>query len=86
MTSTSESDVNSHYVESTKTSHKIPSNTLYLELHISDLGEMYEVAEGKFVELAQPTMLFSCIDKLELPNLDDAKTDPPETTKTVALC
>ena len=38
---------------------------------------MHEVEEGELVELARPTVLFSRIDELEIPELDDAKTDPP---------
>ena len=39
---------------------------------------MHEVAEGELVKLAQPTVLFSRIDELELPKFNDAKTNPPE--------
>ena len=39
---------------------------------------MHEVVESELVELARPTVLFSCIDELELPELGDAETDPPE--------
>ena len=46
--------------------------------HISKLEEMHEVAEGKLVKFARPTVLLSCIDELKIPVLDDAKTDPSE--------
>ena len=39
---------------------------------------MHKVVEGKLVKLAQPTLIFSHIDELEIPELDDAETDPPE--------
>ena len=65
------------YVESSKNSPTSPSNTPELAVHISELEEMYEVAVSKLVKLAQPTVLFSRIDKIELPDIDDAETDPP---------
>ena len=39
---------------------------------------MNEVAEGELAKLARKTMLFSCIDELEIPELDDAENDSPE--------
>ena len=39
---------------------------------------MHEVAESKLVKIARPTVLFSRIYELELPELDDAETNPPE--------
>ena len=39
---------------------------------------MHEVAEGKLFKLTRPTVLFSHIDELKLPELDDAETDLPE--------
>ena len=39
---------------------------------------MNEVTVRKLVELTEPTVLFSRIDKLELPELDNAETDPQE--------
>ena len=47
--------------------------------HTSKLEEMHKVAEGKLFELARPTVILSCIEKLEISELDDAKTDPPES-------
>ena len=38
---------------------------------------MHEDAESKLVELARPTVLLSCIYKLEILELDDAETNPP---------
>ena len=40
--------------------------------------KIHEVSEGELVEHAQPTVLLSCIDELEISELDNAKTDPPE--------
>ena len=54
------------------------SNTLIFAGHISELEKMHEVTESKLVELARPTVIFSCIDKIELPELDDADTKPLE--------
>ena len=54
------------------------SNMPDLAGHISKLEEMHEVAERNIVELTQPTVIFSRIGKLKLPELDDAKTDPLE--------
>ena len=53
------------------------ANTTDLEGHISELEEMHEVAEGKLVDLAQPTMILSRIDEIELPELDNAETEQP---------
>ena len=39
---------------------------------------MHEVAEGKLVKIAWPTVLFILIDELKIPELDDAETYPPE--------
>ena len=78
VASTGESDGDSDYVELTKNSPTSPANTPDLAGHISKLEEMHEVAESKLVELTQPTVIFSRIDKLELPELDDAETDPSE--------
>ena len=39
---------------------------------------MHEVAEGDLVELTRPTAIFSCIDKLKIPELENAETDPLE--------
>ena len=74
-----ESDGDSDYVESSKNSPTSPYNTMDLAGHISKLEEMHEVAEGKLFELARPTVILSCIEKLEISELDDAKTDPLES-------
>ena len=42
------------------------------------MEEIHEVAEGEVVKLARPTVIFSCINKLELLDIDNAETDPPE--------
>ena len=39
---------------------------------------MHKVAEGEIFGLARPTVIFSRIDELEIPELNDAETDPPE--------
>ena len=39
---------------------------------------MYEVADSELVELTQPMVLFSQIDKFKPPELVDSKTVPPE--------
>ena len=39
---------------------------------------MHEVAEGDLVELARPTVIFFRINKLEIPELENAETDPLE--------
>ena len=36
---------------------------------------MHKVAEGKLVKIARPMVLFSRIDELKLPELDNAETD-----------
>ena len=55
-----------------------PANMPDLAGHISELEEMHKVVEGKLVRLAQPTLLFSCIDNLETPELNYVETEPPE--------
>ena len=77
VASIGESDGDSDYVELAKNSPKIPANKPDLEGNTSELEEMHEVAEGKFVELALPTVFFFCIDELKLPELNDADIDPP---------
>ena len=39
---------------------------------------MHEVAEGELIKLTRTTVIFYRIDKLKLPELDNAETDPPE--------
>ena len=73
-----ESDDNSYYVESAENLLTIPAITPDLTGHIRKMEEIHEVAEGKIVELARATVLFSRIDKLEIPELNDADTDPLE--------
>ena len=50
-----------------------PANTPDLAGHIIELEEMHEVADGKLVELARPTVLSSRIEKLKIPELDNAE-------------
>ena len=73
-----ESDGDSDYVELVENSPKSPANTSDLAGYISELGEMHEVAESELAKLARPTVIFSCIDELKLPELDDAETNLPE--------
>ena len=73
-----ESYRNSDYVESAKKLPTDMANTLDLAGHISELELIHEVAEGELVELARPTVIFSCIDELEILELDNTETDPPE--------
>ena len=56
----------------------IPANMPDLAGHISELEEMHKVAEGKIDAIAQPKMLFSHIDELEIPELNNADTNSPE--------
>ena len=65
VASIGESDDNSDYVESSEKSPTSPANKLDLAAHISKLEGIHEVAEGKLVELARPTVLFYCIDELK---------------------
>ena len=73
-----ESDGNSNYVKSAKNSPTSPANTPDLAGHMSKLEEMNEAAESKLVEITQPTVLFSRIDKLELREINYAETNPTE--------
>ena len=63
VASIGENDSDSDYFESAKNSPTSPANMPDLVGHIK-MEEMHEVAEGKLVELAQPTVIFSRIDKL----------------------
>ena len=69
-----ESDSDWNYAKLNENSPTSPANTPDLAGHIIELEEMYEVVESKIFELTRPMVLFSRIDKLELPDLDDAKT------------
>ena len=73
-----ESDNNSDSVESAEKSPTSLANMPNLVGHISELEEMHEVAEGELVELAQTMVVFSHIDELEIIELDDVETEPPE--------
>ena len=73
-----ERDGDSDYVKSAENSSTSPANTLDLEGHINELEEMHEVVESELVKLTRLTVIFFCIDELELPELDDAETNPPE--------
>ena len=77
MTSIGERNGESDYVESAANSPTSPANTPDLEGYISELEKMHKVVESELVELAQPTVIVSCIDELELPDLNDAETEPP---------
>ena len=78
MASIGESGGDSDYVELDENSTTSLANTLDLTGHISKLEEMHEVAEGEIFELARPTVIFSRIEELKIPELDDAETNPPE--------
>ena len=54
------------YVKSAEKSPMSPANTPDLEGHISELEEIYKVTESEVIKLAQPRVLFSCIDELEI--------------------
>ena len=68
----------SYYVESAKNSPTSPSNTPGLVGHIGKLETTKEVSEGELDTIARPTVLLSHTDELEIPELADAETDPPE--------
>ena len=72
------SDSDSYYVESAKKSPMSPANTPDLVGHISELEAMHEVLECELNSIAQPTVLFSHTNELEIPELVDADTDPPK--------
>ena len=59
-------------------SPKSPAITLDLVVHISKLEAMHEVLEGELNVIAQPKMLLSHTNELEIPELADAETNPPE--------
>ena len=78
MASIGESDGGSDNVESAENSPTSPANTPDLEGYISEMEEMHKVSEGELIILSQPTVIFYRIDELELTELDNAETDPPE--------
>ena len=73
-----ESDDNSDYAELAENSPMSPANTSDLEGHISKLEEIHEVVEGDLGAIAQPTVIFSHIKELKIPELNNAETKPPE--------
>ena len=75
MSSIGESDGDSDYVESSKNSPTIPANMPDLAGHISELVKMHEVAEGELDAITQPIVLFSCIDEIKIPDLENSETD-----------
>ena len=72
------SDGDSDYVESAENSPTSPANMPDLVGDISELEEMHEVLEGELDTITRPTVLFSHTDELEIPELTNAETDPPE--------
>ena len=72
------SDGDSDYFESSKNSPTSPANTPDLAGHISELEAMHEVLEGDINAIAQPTVLFFHTDELNISDLANAETDPPE--------
>ena len=56
----------------------ISANTLDLEGHMGELEMMHEVLEGEIDAIVRPTVLFSHTDELEIPELAEADTKPPE--------
>ena len=73
-----ENDSDSDYVKSAENSPTSPANTPDLTGHISEPEEMHEVAGYYIGTIALPTVIFSRIDDLEIPELNDAETNPPE--------
>ena len=63
---------------SDENSHTSRTSTPDLTGPISELEEMHKVAESDLVKLAIPTIIFSCIDKLRLPELNNSETNPTE--------
>ena len=78
VASTEESDGDSDYAKLTEDSPTNPANMPDLAGHIRKLEEMHKVAERNLVKLARPTVIFSCIDDLKLPEIYNAETNPAE--------
>ena len=78
MAGIGDSDGDSDYVELAENSPTSPANTPDLAGHIREMEEMHKVAEGELIKIARPTMLFSRMDELKIPELDNDETDPPE--------
>ena len=72
------SDGKSDYVESTENLPMSLSNTPGLKVHVRELETIHKVSEGEIDAIVRPTVLFSHNDKLKIPELVDAETDPPE--------
>ena len=53
----------------------IPANMPDLAGHISELEKMHEVAEDELDAITRPIVIFSCIDEIKLPELENSKTD-----------
>ena len=71
-------DGDSDYVESAKISPMRPDNVLDHEGHNIELEEMHEVAEGELDAIAQPKVISSHTNEIEIMELADDETDPPE--------
>ena len=78
VASIEDSDGDSDYVESAENPPISLANTLYLAGHISKLEEMNEVAKGNLAAIKQTAVLFFHINELEIIELGNAKTNPPE--------
>ena len=72
------SDGESDYVELSENSPTIPVNIPDLAGNTSKIEAMQEVLEREINTIDQPTVIFSYTNKLEIPALVDADTDPPE--------
>ena len=60
-----------------------PSNTPDLVGHISTLEGMHGIAEGNLEAITLRRVLFSHTDKIKIPDLTKADTDPPKETNTM---
>ena len=64
-----------------KVNHFSPTflaNTPDLAVHSRKIEEMHNIAKGELVKLAQPTVFYSRINEIEIPEISNAKTDPTE--------
>ena len=79
----------SDYVELAKNSPIISSKTPDLKGHTRKLEKMHKVSEGEINAIVRPTVLFSHIDEIKIPELADAdadadaETDPPENLQDI---
>ena len=72
------SDGDSDYVKLAENSPTSPADMPDLKGKIVKLETMHEVSEGEMNDIVQTTVILSHTNKIKIPELVNAKTNPPE--------